>query len=116
MLQEMMKKVENGDIDSLNRSKEEIIKTKKKKGGLIASRWYLKVKTSRTITCQPTPDGELARTLNKALNKPENKERILVDEDGGRPAMACVVLWKQTRIVLYRVYYMRSPATHALNQ
>ena len=86
----MVKKVENGDIDSLNRSKEEIIKTKKEKGGLIASSWYLKGKTSRTITCQPTPDGELARRLNKALNKPENKERILVAEDGGRPAMACL--------------------------
>ena len=66
--EEMVKKVENGDIDSLNRSKEEIIKTKKEKGGLIASSWYLKGKTSRTITCQPTPDGELARRLNKAQN------------------------------------------------
>ena len=35
--EEIVKKVERGDIPSLHRSKEEIIQTKKAKGGLIAS-------------------------------------------------------------------------------
>ena len=59
--------------------------TKKEKGGLIASSWFLKGKTSRTITCQPTPDGELARRLDKALNKPDSKERTLQRMEGDLP-------------------------------
>ena len=48
----------------------------------------LKGKTSKTITCQPTPKGELARRLSKAINERDNKEVILVAEDGRRPALA----------------------------
>ena len=48
--EEMCRKVEEGEIVSLNRDKAEIVNTKKEKGGLIASSWFLKGKTSRTIT------------------------------------------------------------------
>ena len=46
--EEMLKKVEDGEIPSLHRSKEDIIKTKKEKGGITASSWFLKGRTSRT--------------------------------------------------------------------
>ena len=82
--------VERGDMRSMNRTRSEIMEMKRKKGGLIASSWFLKGKTSRTMTCQPTPDRELARRLNKALNKPDNQERTLITEDGGRPAISSI--------------------------
>ena len=85
---EMVNKVKNGDIVSLNRNKQEILKVKQEKGGITASSQFLRGRTSRTIKCQPTPNGELVRRLSKALNSKDNSEAILVAEDGGRPAMS----------------------------
>ena len=41
---EMERKVERGEIASLNRTRDEIVKSKAEKGGLTASSWYLKGK------------------------------------------------------------------------
>ena len=43
--EEMKIKVNRGEIKSLHRSKDEILRTKIAKGGLVASSWYLKGKT-----------------------------------------------------------------------
>ena len=60
---------------------------KVEKGGLTSSSWYLKGTIEKTISCQPTPGGILARTLKQHLNKgPVN--RILVTEDGGTPILS----------------------------
>ena len=65
----MQRKVINGEIKSLFRSKDEILKTKVSKGGLSASSWYLKGKTERVMYCQPTPGGKLASKIKVALRE-----------------------------------------------
>ena len=85
---EMRKKVEMGEIVSVNRTKDEIIRTKREKGGLTASSWYLKGETDKVITCQPTPGGILKSKLNKVMNPPGAERRILITEDGGQPAVS----------------------------
>ena len=55
----MRQKVIDGEIESVNRTKIEILRTKREKGGLIASLWYLKGETDKVTTCQPTPGGIL---------------------------------------------------------
>lgn len=75
---EMRKKVEMGEIVSVNRTKDEIIRTKREKGGLTASSWYLKGETDKVITCQPTPGGILKSKLNKVMNPPGAERRILI--------------------------------------
>ena len=86
--EEMERKLKAGEITSLNRNKEEIIRMKAAKGGLIASTWFLKGQTTSTIKCQPTPGGNLAKRLNKALNPEGKKERTHVVEEGGLPVTA----------------------------
>ena len=44
-LEEMRKKVNNGEIVSINRTKSEIQRNKIQKGGFTSSSWYLKGKT-----------------------------------------------------------------------
>ena len=53
--EEMLRKLEAGEIKSLNRTREEIQARKQDKGGLTASSWFLKGDTVRVMTCQPTP-------------------------------------------------------------
>ena len=88
--EEMRKKVDNGEIESVNRSKSDIIRMKVDKGGLTASSWFLKGKTHNVISCQPTPGGVLARKLSKTLNELCPNKRILVTEDGGLPVSASI--------------------------
>ena len=90
--QEMVRQVQAGEIKSLNRSRQEIIQMKEQKGGLSSSTWYLKGRTSNTIKCQATPNGELAKHLTRNLNqgKGPNDERIKVVEEGGAPATAAL--------------------------
>ena len=83
-LEEMRKKVNNGEIVSINRTKSEIQRNRIQKGGFTSSSWYLKGKTYQVISCQPSPGGILARELTESLkNNPDR--RILVTEDGGIP-------------------------------
>ena len=84
-VQEMKKKVIDGEIPSLNRSKDEILRKKAAKGGACAATWYLKGQTSRVVKCQPTPGGLLTKNLKKALNPDGCKERTHVMEEGGLP-------------------------------
>ena len=74
----MVRKVENGEIMSLNRGKAEIKERKLAKGGLTAGTWYLKDSTYKVISCQPTPGGVLAKRIKAALNPTGTKERIQV--------------------------------------
>lgn len=67
--EEMCNRVDNGIIKSLHRDRNEIIHSKIQKGGYCASTWYLKNDTSSTIRCAPTPGGELAKLITRALNK-----------------------------------------------
>ena len=50
-LEEMRKKVNNGEIVSINRTKSEIQRNKIQKGGFTSSSWYLKGKTYQVISC-----------------------------------------------------------------
>ena len=84
----MLRMREMGELESLNRNKEQILRMKKEKGGLTASTWFLKGKTSSVITCQATPGGVLARSVKNILNMDPSKPRILVTEDGGKPAIS----------------------------
>ena len=59
----MIQRVVDGEIESVNRTKDEIIRTKREKGGLITSSWYLKGETDKVIPCQPTPGGILQSKL-----------------------------------------------------
>ena len=85
---EMEKKVNTGEIKSLNRTRKKILMTKDAKGGGTAATWYLRGQTSSTIKCQPTPGGILASRLKKALNPETSKERVQVIEEGGLPISA----------------------------
>ena len=87
---EMLRKVREVDIISINRSRKEILRMKEEKGGLCVSTWFLKGQTSNTIKCQATPNGILSKELTKLLNKDvgPNDERIKVVEEGGSPAIA----------------------------
>ena len=87
--EEMCNRVDNGIIKSLHRDRKEIIRSKVLKGGYCASTWYLKNDTSSTIRCAPTPGGELAKLITRALNK-EGSERTLVMENGGIPVTSQV--------------------------
>ena len=84
---EMRRKVEEGEIPSTNRKKEEILPMKREKGGLTAGSWYLNGEVRRVVTCQATPRGMLARNLKKNLNANQLGGRILVTEDGGQPVV-----------------------------
>ena len=75
--EEMRRKLSNGEIQSLNRSKEEILRSKISKGGLSASSWYLKGKTERVMYCQPTPGGKLAKKLKVALKEVSKGARTM---------------------------------------
>ena len=87
-VREMRDKVKEGTIESINRSKEEILKAKKDKGGITAATWFLRGTTSKVTRCQPTPGGTLASKLKKCLNPKGSKERIQVVEEGGLPVSA----------------------------
>ena len=80
--------VEEGAIRSLHRSREEIILKKAEKGGITSSSWFLKGTTAKVIKCQATPDGALARMLDRNLNPANTKERTKVVEEGDAPATA----------------------------
>ena len=84
-VEEMKRKVREGEIESLNRSKSEILRAKESKGGVTAATWYLKGSTVSVTKCQPTPGGELATRLKKTLNPKDSKEKIQVVEEGGLP-------------------------------
>ena len=83
-------KLNEGEITSLHRSRKEIEASKAKKGGVTASTWYLKGDIHRTVKCQPSPNGILAKELSKALNPVNTIERTLVVEEGGNPVWASV--------------------------
>ena len=87
-MEEMRRKVVRGEIESVNRKKLEIQKKKVEKGGLTSSSWFLKGKTYNVISCQPSPDGILARKVSDTLNSINPSRRILVTEDGGIPITA----------------------------
>ena len=86
-IEEMRKKVNEGEIESLNRTRAEILKQNMKKGGHTASSWYLKGNIDSVITVQPTPGGILARKVKENINNDPKKKRILVTEDGGLPVI-----------------------------
>ena len=47
--EELRKMAREGNIESVNRSKEEILRSKLDKGGLMASNWYMKGMTKSSI-------------------------------------------------------------------
>ena len=63
--EEMRRKVQDGEIRSLNRTRQEILRMKEEKGGLSSSTWFLKGKIANTIKCQAIPNGGLAKILTK---------------------------------------------------
>ena len=88
----MSRKVQEGEIPSLNRTRSEILRMKEEKGGLSSSTWFLKGRVANTIKCQATPNGLLAKILTTNLNRnagPQD-ERIKVVEEGGAPASAAL--------------------------
>ena len=87
-MEEMRRKVVRCEIESVNRKKSEIQEKKVEKGGLTSSSWFLKGKTYNVISCQPSPDGILARKVSDTLNSINPSRRILVTEDGGIPISA----------------------------
>ena len=83
----MKRMVTDGEISPLNRNRDEILRSKSKKTGVQASKWYLKGVTSRSIKYHPTPGGLLAKNLNRALNPEGIKERTHIMEEGGIPVI-----------------------------
>ena len=83
--EELKKMVKEGSVKSLNRTKEEILRSKVEKGGLTVSNWYMKDMTTATMSCQPTPGGVLARRLKEVINRHTKTRRVLITEDGGLP-------------------------------
>ena len=81
----MLRKVRDGEIRSVKPTEDEILRTKIEKGELSATTWFLKGQTSKVVTCQPTPGGQLQQMLTKVFNPSGTKEQILVTEDGGTP-------------------------------
>ena len=63
--EEIKRKVLEGEIPGLNRTRQEILRMKEEKGGLSSSTWFLKGKVANTIKCQATPNGELAKNLSR---------------------------------------------------
>ena len=45
----------------------------------------MKGETKRVMTCQPTPEGRLAKAIKAAVNQDFSTGRTLVTEDGGQP-------------------------------
>ena len=88
--EEMKRKLEQGEIQSLHRGRREIQASKERKGGLQASTWYLRGQTARTVRCDPTPGSRLCKSLNEALNPVGTTERTLVVEEGGVPVTSQV--------------------------
>ena len=87
---EMLNKLETGEIKSLHRDREEIVKSKLAKGGLQASSWFLGGDTVRSVRCHPTPGGTLRKMINKELNSEEPSRRTHVVEEGGLPVTSAV--------------------------
>ena len=87
-MEEMRKKVSDGEIESVNRKKSEIIQQKIDKGRITSSSWFLRGNTYYVISCQPTPGGILAKKLNERVNAINPTKRILVTEDGGSPTIS----------------------------
>ena len=79
--EEMIGKVLRGDIESINRTKAEILKNKMDKGGLTASSWYLKGDIRCVVSCQPSPGGILVKKISEVINGDIGRKRILVMED-----------------------------------
>ena len=87
-MEEMRKKVSDGEIESVNRKKSEIIQQKIDKGGITSSSWFLRGNTYYVISCQPTPGGILAKKLNERVNAINPTKRILVKKDRGSPTIS----------------------------
>ena len=73
-----------GKIESLHRNRKQILKVKASRKSW-ANTWFLKGQMAGTISCQATPGGVLAKSIQQSVNvdrKPGNK--LLVLEDGGQ--------------------------------
>ena len=86
--EEMRRMVSEGEIPSLHRTRKEILQCKARKSGILASTWFLKGETSRSVKCHPTPGGRLAKLINKAMNPEGNRERTHIVEEGGIPVIS----------------------------
>ena len=82
---EMREEVRNGSRKSMFRSKEEILKAKEAKGGLTPSTWFLGGDVEAVVTCQVTPDGQLADMMRKKVGTTKAGGRRIVQEEGGNP-------------------------------
>ena len=88
--EEMKRKLGCCEINSLNRSRQEIEASKARKRGIQASTWYLRGEIAKTTKCEPTPNGLLAKQLTKTLNPSGTRERTLIVEEGDLPIWASV--------------------------
>ena len=82
--EEMTEKVKNGEIESLNRSRSQILETKVNKK-VWPNTWYLKGSIISTLSCVVTPKSKLKTMLSSAINNNDDKYRVMIIEDGGLP-------------------------------
>ena len=71
------------------RNRNQIIQSKKEKGGNSASSWHLKGETTSTLNVAATPGGALKLCLSSALSdyRASNGGKTMVIERGGRPIL-----------------------------
>ena len=86
---EMLDLAQKGEI-TLYRNREEIMVTKKEKGGSSPNTWYLKGNKTTTLTVAATPGGVLKQQMTHALKgvlAPDKGETMVV-ERGGKPLLS----------------------------
>ena len=83
--EEMINRVNSGEMESLNRSRKQILDSKVSRK-VWPNTWYLKGLIISTLNCVVTPGSRLKSMLSKSIND-SNKEqnRVLIIEDGGLP-------------------------------
>ena len=84
----MIEDAKSGKLPSLYRDRRQILAAKVERKSW-ANTWFLKGQVAGTISCQATPNGELAREIQKAVNherRPGNKLQVL--EDGGQSVVS----------------------------
>ena len=82
--EEMVSRVESGDIESLNISREQILESKVSQM-VWPSTWYLKGSIISTLSCVVTPGSKLQTMLSKSVNSQECDSRVIIIKDGCLP-------------------------------
>ena len=82
--EEMVSRVESGDIESLNISSQ-LMPESKVSQMVWPSTWYLRGSISSTLSCVVTLGSKFQIILSKSVNSQDNNSRVMIIKDGDLP-------------------------------